>query len=116
MVVPGTTWLWLCIIVSSAIGVAGIDAQHGRLRVVEPAPLGGLERGRQHVNLLAVRQAEDAQLGIRPARRPGKPFAMVAVGGTAMGREPARWFARAPQRRRSMRHQSRVPREKADCP
>ena len=44
-------------------GVAGIDPQHRRLGVVEPAPLRGLERRRQQMHLLAVRQTDDAELG-----------------------------------------------------
>jgi len=35
--------------------VAGLDAKHRRLGVVEPAPLRGLKRGRQQMHLLAVR-------------------------------------------------------------
>src|SRR5438046_5388489 len=38
--------------------IAGVDAQHGFLGVVEPAPLGGLERRWQEVHLLAVRSEE----------------------------------------------------------
>ena len=45
-------------------GVAGIDAQHRRLGIVEPAPLRGLERRRQQMHLLAVRQTHNAELGI----------------------------------------------------
>ena len=60
-------------------GVAGLDPQHRRLRVVEPAPLRGLERRRQQMHGLAAGQRDRAQLRIGRTRcrlrdrRPAQP-------------------------------------------
>ena len=65
-------------------GVAGIDPQHRRLGIVEPAPLRGFERGRQQMHLLAVRQTHDAELGI------GRADAGIAGRGDRRGRRELR--------------------------
>ena len=65
-------------------GVAGIDAQHRRLGVVEPAPLRGFERRGEQMHLLAVRQTHDAELGI------GGPDAGITGRGDRRGRRQSR--------------------------
>ena len=60
-------------------GVAGMDAQHRRLGIVEPAPLRGFERRRQQMHLLAVRQTHNAKLGI------GRPGGGIAGRGDRRG-------------------------------
>ena len=60
-------------------GVTGIHPKYGRLRTVEPAPLGGVERRRQQMHLLAVRQIHDAELEI------GRPDAGIAGRGDRRG-------------------------------
>jgi hypothetical protein len=51
-------------------GVARVHVQHRRLGVVEPAPLGGVHGGRQHVGLAGKTLGiEDAQLLLIGRRR-----------------------------------------------
>ena len=75
-------------------GVAGIDAQHRRLGVVEPAPLRGFERGGEQMHLFAARQTDDAKLGIgrtdagitgRGDRRGGRVRRRGRSGGSRRG-------------------------------
>ena len=65
-------------------GVTGMDAQHRRLGIVEPAPLRGLKRCRQQMHLLATRQAHNAELGV------GRPGGGIARRGDCRGRRQSR--------------------------
>src|SRR5207302_1896623 len=44
--------------------VAGTHAQHRRLRIVEPAPLGGFKRRRQEMEPLAIGQLNDSKVWV----------------------------------------------------
>ncbi len=93
-------------------GVAGIDVQHRRLGVVEPAPLRGLQGRRQHVDLAGVafglEQAKLLLLGGRSRDRRhdrGRVLRGGGGGSRGLGRGGSGWrgLRRGRGRRRRLR-------------